>query len=68
MQEGELYAVETFGSTGTGEIHYNYETSHYMRTAKKANEVSFKHNKAKPLLHFIDQNFHRLAFCRKWLD
>ena len=33
MLENELYAVETFGSTGEGSIAYDYETSHYMRTS-----------------------------------
>ena len=31
-QENELYAIETFGSTGSGKITENLETSHYMRT------------------------------------
>lgn len=30
MQEGEVYAIETFASTGKGIVHDNYETSHYM--------------------------------------
>lgn len=61
-----MYAVETFGSTGSGEIRHGEETSHYMRTAKQV--TSFKHPKAKQLLFFIEQNYGRLAFCRKWLD
>ena len=63
-----MYAIETFGSSGTGEIKYDYETSHYMRTKKKASEIVFKHSKSKALLKVIDDEFHTLAFCRKWLD
>ena len=31
MQEGEFFAIETFGSTGRGHVHDDMETSHYMK-------------------------------------
>lgn len=31
LQEGEFYAIETFGSTGKGFVHDDMETSHYMK-------------------------------------
>ncbi len=31
LQEGEFYAIETFGSTGKGYVHDDMETSHYMK-------------------------------------
>ncbi len=31
MEEGECFAIETFGSTGRGEVHEDMECSHYMR-------------------------------------
>ena len=31
MEEGELYAIETFGSTGKGYVVEDGECSHYMR-------------------------------------
>ncbi|KAJ1339395.1 hypothetical protein BSLG_005961 [Batrachochytrium salamandrivorans] len=31
MEEGELYAIETFGSTGRGYVHEDMECSHYMK-------------------------------------
>jgi methionyl aminopeptidase len=31
MEEGELYAIETFGSTGKGVVHEDLECSHYMK-------------------------------------
>ncbi|ELU12224.1 hypothetical protein CAPTEDRAFT_226207 [Capitella teleta] len=31
MEEGEFYAIETFGSTGKGYVHDDMETSHYMK-------------------------------------
>uniref|UniRef100_A0A3P8XQI8 Methionine aminopeptidase 2 n=1 Tax=Esox lucius TaxID=8010 RepID=A0A3P8XQI8_ESOLU len=31
MEEGEVYAIETFGSTGRGAVHDDMECSHYMK-------------------------------------
>lgn len=31
MKEGELYAIETFGSTGKGFVNEDMECSHYMK-------------------------------------
>ncbi len=31
FQEGEIYAIETFGSTGRGLVHDDMEVSHYMK-------------------------------------
>lgn len=31
MEEGEYFAIETFGSTGRGFVHEDMECSHYMR-------------------------------------
>ena len=30
MEEGEQYAIETFGSTGQGVVHNDVDCSHYM--------------------------------------
>lgn len=31
MEENEYYAIETFGSTGRGQVHDDMECSHYMK-------------------------------------
>jgi len=31
MEENEFYAIETFGSTGRGQVHDDMEVSHYMK-------------------------------------
>lgn len=31
MEEGELFAIETFGSTGKGYVREDLECSHYMK-------------------------------------
>jgi methionine aminopeptidase len=36
MEEGEVYAIETFGSTGRGEVHEDMECSHYMKNFNAA--------------------------------
>lgn len=67
MEEGEIYAIETFGSTGNGYVDDDYDCSHYMREFNPP-KVQLKHPKAKKLLSVIDKNFSSLAWCRRWLD
>ena len=31
FKEGEIYAIETFGSTGKGVVYHDMEVSHYMK-------------------------------------
>jgi len=67
MEEGEFFAIETFGSTGKGFIREDMECSHYMK-AFNADRIPLRMPKAKSLLQHIDKNFGTLAFCRRWLD
>jgi methionyl aminopeptidase len=67
MEEGELYAIETFGSTGKGYVHDDMECSHYMKNYD-VGHVPLRLNKSKQLLNVINQHFGTLAFCRRWLD
>ena len=67
MEEGELYAIETFASTGKGWIQEEGECSHYMKDFD-AHPVPLRHPRAKTLLNHINQNYTTLAFCRRWLD
>jgi methionyl aminopeptidase len=69
MEEGELFAVETFGSTGRGYVVDDGECSHYsVDPSRRGAAASLRSAKAKQLLTHIDRNFATLAFCRKWLD
>ncbi|CAI5448430.1 unnamed protein product [Caenorhabditis angaria] len=69
MEENEIYAIETFGSTGKGYVHDDMETSHYMKNFDLADEkIPLRLNKSKGLLNLIDKNFSTLAFCRRWID
>uniref|UniRef100_A0A0A9YTS5 Methionine aminopeptidase 2 n=1 Tax=Lygus hesperus TaxID=30085 RepID=A0A0A9YTS5_LYGHE len=69
MEEGEVYAIETFGSTGNGYVHENGVCSHYSRQLRY--DVSQMRNlseKARKLLYSINTKFSSLPFCRRWLD
>uniref|UniRef100_W5NFH9 Methionine aminopeptidase 2 n=1 Tax=Lepisosteus oculatus TaxID=7918 RepID=W5NFH9_LEPOC len=67
MEEGEVYAIETFGSTGKGVVHDDMECSHYMKNFD-VGHVPIRLPRAKHLLNVINQDFGTLAFCRRWLD
>ncbi|XP_013788572.1 methionine aminopeptidase 2-like [Limulus polyphemus] len=67
MEEGEFYAIETFGSTGKGYVHDDMEVSHYMKDYD-VGHVPLRLTRSKQLLNVINQNFGTLAFCRRWLD
>ncbi|CAF1492165.1 unnamed protein product [Adineta ricciae] len=67
MEEGEIYAIETFGSTGKGVVHDDMEVSHYMKNFD-AEQALVRNAKAKQLYNTISKNFGTLAFCRRWLD
>ena len=67
MEEGEFFAIETFGSTGRGIVHDDMECSHYMKNFD-VGHVPLRMARSKQLLHVINQNFSTLAFCRRWLD
>lgn len=67
MQEGEVYAIETFGTTGKGYVMDDGDTSHYMKDYE-AKQVPIRNPKSKALLKLIEENFSTLAFCRRWID
>lgn len=67
MEEGEVYAIETFGSTGRAMVVDDMETSHYMKEFD-VGHVPLRLAGSKQLLNVINQNFGTLAFCRRWLD
>ncbi|OQD85334.1 hypothetical protein PENANT_c010G09418 [Penicillium antarcticum] len=67
MEEGEVFAIETFGSTGKGYVREEMETSHYA-LASDAPNVPLRLSSAKNLLNVINKNFGSLPFCRRYLD
>ena len=67
MEEGEFYAIETFGTTGRGWVTEDMECSHYMKVFN-APHVPLRLPSAKKLLSHINKTFGTLAFCRRWLE
>nr|PUA85998.1 putative methionine aminopeptidase 2 [Toxoplasma gondii TgCATBr9] len=67
MEEGEVYAIETFASTGRAHVSEENDCSHYMKDAH-AQFAALRLKSAKDLLKVIDDNFGTLAFCRRWLE
>jgi methionyl aminopeptidase len=68
MEEGEFYAIETFGSTGRGVVHDDMDCSHYMKNYESSYQPSLRLQSSKQLLSTINKNFSTLAFCKRWLD
>ena len=84
MEEGETFAIETFGSTGKGYVRddvslidckyqRNPSLTVQMETshyAKKPNapNVALRISSARNLLNSITKNFGTLPFCRRYLD
>lgn len=77
MLECACYAIETFGSTGRGRVFEEGESSHFMQDFefvdkydsfdKRLARIRNKKDKAKDLYTFLDQRFHTLPFCRRWI-
>ena len=68
MEEGDLFAIETFGSTGHGLVHDDMETSHYMKAPTMPPTGIRGGPKAQELYAHINKNYSTLAFARRWLD
>ncbi|KPI38837.1 Methionine aminopeptidase 2 [Cyphellophora attinorum] len=67
MEEGEVFAIETFGSTGRGYVTDDLECSHYALKGDAPN-VPLRVTSARNLLSVIKKSFGTLPFCRRYLD
>lgn len=67
MEEGDVFAIETFGSTGNGYVVDQGECSHYA-LVKDAPKVDLRLSSAKNILNVIRKNFGTLPWCRRYLD
>lgn len=68
MEEGEYYAIETFGSTGRGRVIEDGVCSHYALSSPLPETYSLPHQSARSLLKSIQKTFGTLPFCRRYLD
>ncbi|KAK4463425.1 MetAP 2 [Cladorrhinum samala] len=67
MEEGDVFAIETFGSTGNGYVHEEGECSHYALRSD-APKVDLRLSSAKNLLNVIKKNFGTIPWARRYLD
>ncbi|ORY34766.1 peptidase M24, structural domain-containing protein [Naematelia encephala] len=68
MEEGEYFAIETFGSTGRGRVIEDGACSHYALAKDLPEQYNLHHQSARSLLKSIQKNFGTLPFCRRYLD
>ena len=66
MEEGELFACETFATTGKGRVHDQGDNlSHYMVSPHPQTPRTAQQRK---LLKTLQDNFSTLAFCPRFID
>ncbi|KAI4933486.1 uncharacterized protein J4E92_003153 [Alternaria infectoria] len=66
MEEGDIFAIETFGSTGKAYLHDDIGVYGYGRN-EGISAANLHHSSAKSLLKTIDENFGTLVFARRQL-
>ncbi|KAI9777033.1 MAG: hypothetical protein M1835_005341 [Candelina submexicana] len=67
MEEGDIFAIETFGSTGKAYVRDDVGVYGYGRN-EHVSAASLHHASAKSLLKTIDDNFGTLVFSRRYLE
>ncbi|PYI17864.1 methionine aminopeptidase 2-like protein [Aspergillus japonicus CBS 114.51] len=67
MEEGEVFAIETFGSTGKGYLEDDVGLYGYGRNTDVSG-ANLRLASAKSLLTTIDSNFGSIVFCRRYLE
>lgn len=66
MEEGDVFAVEIFSSTGAGSVH-NTNNSYIYELNPYAGRVPLRRKSSKKILGFINQNYKTLPFAERWL-
>lgn len=67
MEEGEIFAIETFNTTGRGYLAEDGKCSHYAK-AFGAPHVPLRLPRAKNLLGHITSTLSTLPWCRQWIE
>ncbi|KAF7550019.1 hypothetical protein G7Z17_g5997 [Cylindrodendrum hubeiense] len=68
MEEGEVFAIETFGTTGTGRVHDDVGIYGYGLRDDAPRQVALPFASANRLYKVIKEQFGTLVFCRRYLD
>ena len=67
MEEGDIFAIETFGSTGKAYLRNDIGVYGYGRN-EHVSAAGLRSSSAKSLLKSIDDNFGTLVFARRQLE
>jgi methionyl aminopeptidase len=69
MEEGEVFAIETFGSTGKGYVRESGECSHFAlnQNSEQARQ-RLRLPEAKRLADRIEKKFSTLPWCKRYLE
>jgi methionyl aminopeptidase len=68
MEEGEVFAIETFGSTGRGRTSSDVGIYGYGLNTDISKQVSLPFASANRLYKVIRENFGTIVWCRRYLD
>ena len=66
MEEGEVFAIEIFASTGEGTVH-NTKNSYIYELNPYAGRVPLRRKASKQILGHINKNYKTLPFAERWL-
>jgi len=66
MEEGEVFSIEIFASSGEGSIH-NTPSSHIYELNPYAGRVPLRRKSSKQILGYINKNYKSLPFAERWL-
>eukprot|EP00834_Sanchytrium_tribonematis_P001231 NODE_28_length_38599_cov_0.791792.p10 type:complete len:385 gc:universal NODE_28_length_38599_cov_0.791792:5621-4467(-) len=67
MVEGEIYAIETFGTTGKGYVVDEGQSSHFAMSDQVPNGQP-KSSRSRQLFQSVKTHFHTLPFAKRWLQ
>ncbi|KAH7165180.1 peptidase M24, structural domain-containing protein [Dactylonectria macrodidyma] len=68
MEEGEIFAIETFGTTGSGRTHDDVGIYGYGLRPDAPSHVKLPFASANRLHKVIKENFGTIVFCRRYLE
>lgn len=68
MEEGEVFAIETFGSTGRGKTRDGPGVYGYGKDLHAPKKVITPLASARSLYKTINDNFGTIVFCRRYLE
>jgi len=71
MADGDVFACETFASSGKGHVEDEYPVSHYMVDSSSlglSKAFVKASDRSRDILELLRNNFRTLAWCPRWLD